>query len=58
VVKWLTARGEIDANRLDAKGYGMDQPVSENTTEEGRAMNRRVQFKIISFDRPSEEKAE
>jgi outer membrane protein OmpA-like peptidoglycan-associated protein len=58
VMKWLTTRGEIDAERLEAKGYGMDQPVSENTTEEGRAMNRRVQFKITSFDRPSEEKAE
>jgi len=41
-----------------AKGYGMDQPISENTSEEGRAMNRRVQFKITSFDRPSEEKSE
>ena len=58
VMKWLTTRGEIDPERLEAKGYGMDQPVSENTTEEGRAMNRRVQFKITSFDRPSEEKAE
>jgi len=58
VMKWLVTRGEIDADRLEAKGYGMDQPVAENTSEEGRALNRRVQFKIVGVakrEAPSEE---
>jgi len=52
VVKWLTQRGSIDAERLEARGYGMDQPVAENTTEEGRQLNRRVQFKIATMNKP------
>ena len=43
VVAWLTAHG-IGANRLSAKGFGDSQPVAENTSEEGRAKNRRVEL--------------
>jgi len=32
-----------DANQLIAKGYGMDQPLAPNESEQGRAINRRVE---------------
>lgn len=42
----LVAKGVEDA-RLVAKGYGPDKPIMANVTEEGRAKNRRVEFKIL-----------
>jgi outer membrane protein OmpA-like peptidoglycan-associated protein len=46
VVEALVARGVLNA-KVTAKGYGPDVPIGENATEEGRKVNRRVQFKII-----------
>jgi outer membrane protein OmpA-like peptidoglycan-associated protein len=37
----------IDPDRLTAKGYGESQPIADNTTEEGRALNRRIELKIL-----------
>ena len=43
VVAWLTAHG-IDASRLAARGFGPANPVADNSSEEGRARNRRVEL--------------
>jgi outer membrane protein OmpA-like peptidoglycan-associated protein len=47
VRKWLVNSGQIDSGRLSAHGYGMDEPIADNATPEGRQKNRRVQFKIL-----------
>lgn len=39
--------GNVDANRLSAIGYGEDQPIAGNTTEDGKQRNRRVDITII-----------
>lgn len=46
VVDWLIAK-KIDAARLSAKGYGESKPLLPNTSEENRARNRRVEFKVV-----------
>jgi outer membrane protein OmpA-like peptidoglycan-associated protein len=46
VMKALVKRG-VEAERMTAKGYGQNQPVADNATDEGRQKNRRVQFKIV-----------
>jgi len=43
VVAWLVAQG-IPANRLSAQGFGQSKPVAENSTDDGRAKNRRVEL--------------
>lgn len=43
VVAALTAEG-IAPERLRARGFGPDQPVADNATEDGRAANRRVEL--------------
>jgi OmpA-OmpF porin, OOP family len=43
VIEWLSAHG-VAANRLAPKGFGATQPVADNTTENGRALNRRVEI--------------
>ncbi len=45
VFEYLITKGV--QNKMYFKGYGGDQPVAGNDTEEGRARNRRVEFEII-----------
>ncbi|MGE5425237.1 MAG: OmpA family protein, partial [Syntrophothermus sp.] len=46
VYDYLISKG-INTERLTYQGYGMTQPVDVNTTEEGRANNRRTEFKVM-----------
>jgi outer membrane protein OmpA-like peptidoglycan-associated protein len=45
VKAYLVGKG-VEAERLEAKGYGPDQPAQPNTTAAGRDANRRVEFVI------------
>jgi len=43
---YLISKG-IDPSRVEAKGYGMTQPIDDNRTEAGRAANRRTEVKLL-----------
>lgn len=45
VMAELTKRG-IDPSRLSAVGYGDENPVADNSTEEGRQKNRRIAIRV------------
>jgi flagellar motor protein MotB len=47
VYDYLIQNG-INAERLTYKGYGETMPIDSNATPEGRAKNRRTEFKVIS----------
>lgn len=47
VASGLAARG-VPRNRVKVETYGNLRPVAPNTTEEGRAKNRRVDFKVLA----------
>lgn len=46
VMLYLVAK-EIHQDRFSVIGYGQDNPIADNQNEEGRAKNRRTEFKII-----------
>lgn len=46
-IKFMLEELGVDGNRITAKGYGDKKPIAPNTTEEGRAKNRRTEFMII-----------
>ena len=46
VKEWLVSRG-IDGSRIETVGYGPDNPIASNDTEEGRYKNRRIEFKRV-----------
>lgn len=45
-VDYLKGKG-VTETRMIAKGYGKTVPVADNTTPDGRQLNRRVEFKLI-----------
>ena len=45
VGQYLVDNG-VDPARLKAIGFGFSQPVADNATEEGRALNRRIEFRV------------
>ncbi len=46
VVMYLISQG-VPASALVAKGYGPTKPIAPNDTPEGRALNRRVEVKVL-----------
>lgn len=46
VERFLSERG-VDAERIETQGEGPSNPVADNATEEGRALNRRVEVVIL-----------
>jgi len=49
VVRYLVKKKGVDAKRLSAKGFGDTQPIADNSTEKGRAKNRRVDFTVTKM---------
>jgi outer membrane protein OmpA-like peptidoglycan-associated protein/tetratricopeptide (TPR) repeat protein len=47
VLDYLVKAG-ISAGRLTSVGFGEEQPIATNDTDEGRQLNRRTEFKILS----------
>ncbi|CAA0120853.1 Outer membrane porin F [BD1-7 clade bacterium] len=45
VVAYLQGKG-VESERMEAKGFGEEQPIASNDNAEGRAKNRRVEFTV------------
>ena len=50
-VKSYLVEGGVDESRITTRGAGQREPIASNKTEEGRAQNRRTEFKIIKKNR-------
>ena len=50
VLRYLQNRN-INTSRLKARGMGQTDPITSNSTEEGRAQNRRVEFVITANEK-------
>lgn len=46
VVTYLKSKG-VQAERLQARGYGPDKPIDSNDTEAGKARNRRIDITVV-----------
>jgi outer membrane protein OmpA-like peptidoglycan-associated protein/tetratricopeptide (TPR) repeat protein len=46
VINYLISKG-INNNRLSFKGFGETNPVGDNSTEQGRALNRRTELSVV-----------
>ncbi len=47
VYNYLLSKG-VDESRMFSQGYGGSQPIADNSTENGRDLNRRITFRVIS----------
>jgi outer membrane protein OmpA-like peptidoglycan-associated protein len=46
VMEYIISKG-IDASRIKSQGYGETKPIATNETDDGRQLNRRVEFTIV-----------
>jgi outer membrane protein OmpA-like peptidoglycan-associated protein len=55
VVRYLVGRGQVTKSRLVAKGFGPKKPLVPNAkTKQEQAMNRRVEFHLVSKAEPKD----
>ena len=47
VASYLISKG-VRSSRINSVGYGSRQPIASNSTESGRAENRRVEIKVVA----------
>jgi K(+)-stimulated pyrophosphate-energized sodium pump len=46
-VKNIMTKGGIDDARISTTGYGQENPITSNDTEQGRAKNRRLELVVV-----------
>lgn len=49
IVRYIRAKTEMPVARLSAAGFADGQPIASNETEQGRALNRRVEIVITNL---------
>ena len=47
VVDYLVSKG-VERQKLKAVGYGQENPIADNATDQGKFRNRRIEFKVIN----------
>lgn len=47
VVDLLQTKHSIGNDHFQTKGYGPNKPIADNSTDQGKAQNRRIEFKLI-----------
>ena len=52
-VRVFLVQNGVDPARLESKGYGETRPIASNSTRQGRAANRRVEFVIVDPPMPA-----
>jgi OOP family OmpA-OmpF porin len=50
VMEYLVKKGELPKEMFTAKGFGESKPIADESTEEGKEKNRRVEFNITEQD--------
>ena len=50
VMEYLVTKGGLEKAMFTAKGFGESKPIADESTEEGKEKNRRVEFNIVEQD--------
>ena len=53
MIRLLVVKYGLDPQRLSASGYGEYHPIASNSTETGRALNRRVDLVVVGKQEPA-----